>query len=128
MEAAPGTEQGTASGLLATARITGQALSVAVAGAVFLGVGGSAGAALLALQASGGGLSGSAAEQLESTFLHGFHASLTVCSAFAALGALVALVRGEEERSRGSRVEDDARVLTSKPAYQLTCLPAVPRP
>jgi EmrB/QacA subfamily drug resistance transporter len=104
MEAAPATEQGTASGLLATARITGQALSVAVAGAVFLGVGGSAGAALLALQASGGGLSGSAAEQLESTFLHGFHASLTVCSAFAALGALAALVRGEEERSRGSRV------------------------
>jgi EmrB/QacA subfamily drug resistance transporter len=81
MEAAPATDQGAASGLLATARITGQALSVAVAGAVFLGLGGSAGATL------------------ESTFLHAFHAALTVCSAFAAVGALAALVRGRERRS-----------------------------
>jgi EmrB/QacA subfamily drug resistance transporter len=97
MEAAPATEQGTASGLLATSRITGQALSVAVAGAVFLGLGGSAGAALLALKASGPHLSSPVAEPLESTFLHGFHAALTVCSAFAALGALAALVRGREK-------------------------------
>jgi hypothetical protein len=34
----------------------------------------------------------------ESTFLDGFHAALTVCSAFAALGALAALVRGNESR------------------------------
>jgi EmrB/QacA subfamily drug resistance transporter len=103
MGAAPATEQGAASGLLATARITGQALSVAVAGAVFLGLGGSAGAALLALRTSGTQLSGLAAERLQSTFLHGFHASLTVCAGFAALGALAALVRGEESRKvRGS--------------------------
>jgi EmrB/QacA subfamily drug resistance transporter len=99
MEAAPATEQGTASGLLATARITGQALSVAVAGAVFLGLGGSAGAALLAYRARGGHLTSPAAEPLESTFLHAFHAALTVCSAFAAVGALAALVRGRERRS-----------------------------
>jgi MFS family permease len=96
MEAAPTTEQGAASGLLATARITGQALSVAVAGAVFLGLGGSAGATLLADRASGGHLGG-ATEVLESTFLQGFHASLTVCAAFAAIGALAAVVRGGEK-------------------------------
>lgn len=97
MEAAPATEQGAASGLLATSRIAGQALSVAVAGAVFLGLGGSAGATLFAGRASGGHLSGAAAEALESTFLHGFQAALMVCSAFAALGALAAMVRGREK-------------------------------
>jgi EmrB/QacA subfamily drug resistance transporter len=99
MDAAPATEQGEASGLLATARIGGQALSVAVAGAVFLGLGGSAGAALLTHRANGGRLSGPAAELLQSTFLQGFHAALTVCAAFAAVGALAALVRGRERRS-----------------------------
>ena len=98
MDAAPATGQGAASGLLATSRIAGQALSVAVAGAVFLGLGGSAGAALLALKVRGAHLSGPTVEPLESTFLHGFHASLTVCAAFAALGALAALVRGKEAR------------------------------
>jgi MFS family permease len=98
MEAAPATEQGAASGLLATSRIAGQALSVAVAGAVFLGLGGSAGAALLALKTHGAHLGGPAAEPLESTFLRGFHAALLVCSAFAAVGALAALVRGKELR------------------------------
>jgi hypothetical protein len=72
---------------------------VAVAGAVFLGLGGSAGAALLAYRARGGHLTSPAAEPLESTFLHAFHAALTVCSAFAAVGALAALVRGRERRS-----------------------------
>jgi EmrB/QacA subfamily drug resistance transporter len=103
MEAAPATDQGAASGLLATSRIAGQALSVAVAGAVFLGLGGSAGAALLALKTNSGHLSGPVAKPLESAFLHGFHASLTVCSAFAALGALAALVRGKESRTEGER-------------------------
>ena len=98
MDAAPATEQGAASGLLATSRIAGQALSVAVAGAVFLGLGGSAGAALLALRTSGAHPTGPAAEALESTFLRGLHASLTVCAGFAALGALAALVRGRESR------------------------------
>jgi EmrB/QacA subfamily drug resistance transporter len=100
MEAAPDAEQGAASGLLATSRIAGQALSVAVAGAVFLGLGGSAGATLLAHRANGGHLSGPAAEPLQTTFLHAFHAALTVCSAFAVVGALAALVRGRERQSR----------------------------
>jgi EmrB/QacA subfamily drug resistance transporter len=104
MEAAPATEQGAASGILATARITGQALSVAVSGAVFLGLGGSAGAALISSRANGGHVDPSAAQPLESTFLHGFHAALTVCSAFAAVGALAALVRGREGWANSPRV------------------------
>jgi EmrB/QacA subfamily drug resistance transporter len=99
MEAAPAAEQGAASGLLATARITGQALSVAVAGAVFLGLGGAAGASLIAHRANGGHLSGPGVQGLESTFLHGLHAALTVCAAFAAVGSLAALVRGRERQS-----------------------------
>jgi EmrB/QacA subfamily drug resistance transporter len=95
MEAAPAAEQGAASGLLATSRVAGQALSVAVAGAVFLGLGGSSGAALVA-QRSSAHPGGPAMGQLESTFLHGFQAALMVCSAFAALGAVAALVRGKE--------------------------------
>jgi EmrB/QacA subfamily drug resistance transporter len=104
MEAAPATEQGAASGILATARITGQALSVAVSGAVFLGLGGSAGAALISSRANGSHVDLSAAQPLESTFLHGFHAALTVCSAFAAVGALAALVRGREGWGNSPRV------------------------
>ena len=96
MDAAPATEQGAASGLLATARIAGQALSVAVAGAVFLGLGGSAGATLINLRAGGTQPSGEALQALEVTFLHGFRTALIVCAGFAALGALAALVRGKE--------------------------------
>jgi hypothetical protein len=64
---------------------------------VFLALGGSAGAALLVSRGNGGHSGLAAAQTLESTFLHGFHAALTVCSAFAAVGALAALVRGREK-------------------------------
>jgi EmrB/QacA subfamily drug resistance transporter len=104
MEAAPAVEQGAASGILATARITGQALSVAVAGAVFLALGGSAGAALIVSRGNGGHSGLATAQTLESTFLHGFHAALTVCSAFAAVGALAALVRGKELRDSQAKI------------------------
>jgi EmrB/QacA subfamily drug resistance transporter len=100
MDEAPATEEGEASGLLATGRITGQALSVAVAGAVFIGVGGAAGAALAAHRIGGSALSGQAVTALEATFVHGFRAALTVSAAFAAVGALAALVRGRERIDR----------------------------
>jgi hypothetical protein len=48
MGAAPPDEQGVASGTLATVRVIGQALSVAVAGAVFTSLGGAAAGAALA--------------------------------------------------------------------------------
>ena len=92
MGAAPQSQQGMASGVFATTRITGQALSVAVAGAVFATLGGAAaGSALAAAAASDAGR-----PAMEATFLRAFHAAFATCAAFAALGALAALVRGRE--------------------------------
>jgi hypothetical protein len=81
-----------ASGVFATARITGQALSVAVAGAVFATLGGAAaGSALTAAAASDAGRTA-----LDAVFLRAFHAAIASCAAFAAFGALAALVRGRD--------------------------------
>jgi EmrB/QacA subfamily drug resistance transporter len=97
MGAAPATEQGEASGLLATARVTGQALSVAVAGAVFTSLGGAAaGSALVARRVAWSHASVAQTADFEATFLHGFRGALIVCAAFAAIGVLTALVRGRE--------------------------------
>ncbi|HEX6626540.1 MAG TPA: MFS transporter [Gemmatimonadaceae bacterium] len=92
MAAAPQSQQGMASGVFATTRITGQALSVAVAGAVFATLGGAAaGSALAASTANDVGRAA-----LEATFLRAFHAALATCAGFAAVGALATLVRGRE--------------------------------
>jgi EmrB/QacA subfamily drug resistance transporter len=98
MGAAPPDQSGTVSGLVATTRVVAQSLSVAIAGAVFTGLGGAAaGAALMARRAAGGG-AGAAAETaaLQAQFLHAFHAAIVVCGALAALGVLTALVRGSD--------------------------------
>jgi MFS family permease len=92
MGAAPPSQQGMASGVFATTRITGQALSVAIAGAVFATLGGAAaGSALAAMPASDAGR-----PALEAVFLRAFHTAFATCAAFAALGACAALVRGPE--------------------------------
>jgi EmrB/QacA subfamily drug resistance transporter len=98
MSAAPESQQGMASGVFATTRITGQALSIAVAGAVFASLGGAAaGTALLAQSARSAEASDAGQRALEvTTFLHAFHTALGTCALFAALGALAALVRGSE--------------------------------
>jgi EmrB/QacA subfamily drug resistance transporter len=103
MGAAPESQQGMASGVFATARITGQALSVAVAGAVFASVGGAA--AGNALAAHGAHL-GEPGQRLMETaaFLRAFRAALGTCAAFAGLGALVALMRGPEGHVRPSSI------------------------
>ena len=92
MSAAPESQQGMASGVFATARITGQALSVAVAGAVFATLGGAAAGTALALAPAGD----AARAALEAAFLRAFHAAVATCAAFAGLGALAALVRGRD--------------------------------
>jgi len=94
MGATPAAELGEASGIVATARVTGQALSVAVAGAVLTGLGGSAAGSALLL--GRGQLSGPARAALQATFLYGFRAALLVCAGFAAVGAAVALVRDRD--------------------------------
>jgi hypothetical protein len=103
MDAAPESQQGMASGLFATTRVTGQALSVAVAGAVFASFGGAAAGTALASHALHG-TAGSAGQRVVevATFLRGFHAALGTCAAFAGLGALVALLRGHERGLRPS--------------------------
>jgi EmrB/QacA subfamily drug resistance transporter len=117
MGAAPESQQGMASGIFATARITGQALSVAVAGAVFASYGGAAaGTALVAQGARLGMAAHTPQRALETaTFLYGFHAALGTCAAFAGIGALVALMRGSE------RVADDkVQVLRSRSSLRTT--------
>jgi hypothetical protein len=84
MSAAPSGESGTASGLIATTRVVGQVLSVAIAGAVFVGLGGAAaGAALMTRETTG------LDPALVATFLGAIHSALLVSAALAAAGAAI---------------------------------------
>jgi MFS family permease len=103
MNSAPPGEQGESSGLLATGRVLGQSLSVALAGSIFGGLGGAAaGQTLLAAKARI-----SVAEDkiiaAQTNFLTGFHAALLVCAGVAATGIIAALNRGEEANPTGSQ-------------------------
>jgi EmrB/QacA subfamily drug resistance transporter len=94
MSSVPVTERGSASGFLGTGRVIGQALSVALAGAIFTGLGGAA--AGIALQAShGNGVA------LQQTFLTAFRWALLVCAGIAFLGVFASLVRGQGEKPQG---------------------------
>jgi MFS family permease len=98
LAATPPAEQGQASGVLATGRVVGQSLSVAVAGAIFASLGGAmAGMSLI-------GLRGSSANPefiaLQSTFLSALHTAFLVCAGFALLGFVATLVRGPEPANR----------------------------
>jgi MFS family permease len=92
MDSAPSTQQGQASGLLATARMTGQALSVSVAGAVFASLGGAAAGSALLTDRTHSSLLGVRELGAEATFVHALQMALLVCAAFAAVGALISLV------------------------------------
>ena len=102
MSAVPADQSGTASGLIATTRVVGQALSVAIGGAIFIGLGGAAaGAALMA-----GGASTPAAEAvLDGTFISAFHAALLVSGLLAAAGAFISLSRSRARPSAMPRPE-----------------------
>jgi MFS family permease len=90
--AAPASEQGVASGILATGRVVGQSVSVAVAGAVFTTLGGAAAGQTLA--SSRQTLSGAQVVALQQMFIAGLRAAFLVCAGLAALGVATALVRG----------------------------------
>jgi len=94
MDAAPSTEQGQASGLLATARMAGQAMSVGVAGAVFASLGGAAAGSALLTNRAHSTLLGVREIGAEATFVHAFQTALLVCAVFAAVGTLIALMAG----------------------------------
>ena len=83
--AAPLDRQGVASGILATARVVGQSVSVAVAGAIF----GALGAA-----EAGRALGEGAPRAVEvPVFLHGFKTALLVCAAMAMAAAVASAFR-----------------------------------
>ena len=91
---APQQQRGVASGFLATGRVMGQSLSVALAGAIFASLGGSA--AGLALQQG----HPHNVTQLQQTFVNGFHYALLTCAAIAAVGVFASLVRGKGEQKK----------------------------
>ena len=86
-------QQGEASGLLATGRVIGQSLSVALAGTVFAAFGGALAGNLLATQSHH--LTTARLSLLQATFDNGFHAALLACAAFAAIGIFTAIARGK---------------------------------
>lgn len=91
MGSAPRGRQGSASGFLATGRTVGQSISVALAGAVFTGLGGAmAGQALVSGHATN-------VAQLQQTFVTAFHTTLLVCAGICAVGIVTSLVRGKEQ-------------------------------
>lgn len=95
MGAAPREHQGSAAGYLATGRVVGQSVSVALAGAIFTSLGGATAGALLVANQFRHTLSPAQASQLQQTFANGFHAAFIVCACIAAVGVFTSLVRGK---------------------------------
>ncbi len=93
MGAAPRNAQGEASGLLATGRVIGQSMSVALTGTVFAALGGATAGTLLSSPQAQSHLLTSISG-LQNTFVSSFHAALLVCAVVAAIGVFTALARG----------------------------------
>jgi EmrB/QacA subfamily drug resistance transporter len=100
MSAVPADQSGTASGLIATTRVVGQALSVAIAGAIFIGLGGAAAGATLV---SGGASTAAGDAALDVTFITAIHAALLVSALLAAAGAVMSLARPQQRLVEASR-------------------------
>jgi len=100
MGAAPRNQQGTASGFLATGRVVGQSLSVALAGAIFAAFGSATAGLILSSNQSSQSLPPEQVLQLQQTFINGFHAAFITCACVAALGIFTSLVRGKEKVSK----------------------------
>jgi EmrB/QacA subfamily drug resistance transporter len=91
MGSAPRNRQGSASGFLATGRVIGQSLSVALAGTIFAALRGAfAGNALVTHQYT------TTVQALQNTFAHAFQITFLVCAAIAFIGVFTSLVRGKE--------------------------------
>ena len=94
MGAAPRNAQGEASGLLATGRVIGQSMSVALGGTIFAALGGAAAGSIL-VSAQSQHLSATRIAGLQTSFEASFHAALLACALFAALGIFTAMARGD---------------------------------
>jgi EmrB/QacA subfamily drug resistance transporter len=95
MGAAPRNRQGVASGFLSTGRVMGQSISVALAGAIFAGLGGSLAGEIL-IEAKH--LSPAMRISLQNTFVSSFHTTFIVCAIVAFIGVFTSLVRGKEQK------------------------------
>jgi EmrB/QacA subfamily drug resistance transporter len=104
MGSAPRERQGVASGMLATGRVVGQSLSVAIAGAIFAALGASTAGRVLAT--AHGSLPPQQTAALQQSFISGFHPAFIVCAAIAAIGVFTSLTRGKEPvgQRRGAAV------------------------
>ncbi len=100
MGAAPQSEQGEASGILATGRVIGQSLSVALGGAIFATLGAAAAGSTLVSKSHT--LSTAQVHALQNTFMNGFHAALFVSAAIAILGVFTSLTRGKDTKKAAS--------------------------
>ena len=92
---APRDLQGSASGFLATGRVMGQSLSVALAGAIFGGLGGSTAGALLTMHPAATRIA-----SLQQIFVHSFQVTFLICASIAVIGVFASLVRGKEEKKK----------------------------
>ncbi|HEU5374507.1 MAG TPA: MFS transporter [Ktedonobacteraceae bacterium] len=93
--------QGIAAGFMATCRVMGQSVSVALAGAIFTSLGGAiAGASLRHADH----MPPQVVATLQNTFTTAFHITFLVCACIAALGIFTALVRGKEQISFKARI------------------------
>lgn len=101
MGAAPQSSQGEASGLLATGRVIGQSMSVALVGTAFAAFGGSAAGNILSTHAKN--LLPEKIAVLQTLFGNGFRAALFTCAAFAAIGIFTALARGKGAQVNSTR-------------------------
>jgi len=94
--AAPEARRGSASSFLATGRVLGQSVSVALAGAIFTGLGAAAAGRRLIMQAGAHGGGSLHRDALEHTFMQGVHAAFLACAIVAALGLVTVLLWGKE--------------------------------
>jgi hypothetical protein len=121
MSAVPAEDSGTSSGLIATTRVVGQTLSVAIAGAVFVGLGGAAAGAALIVGRTSGSLFDPV---LDNTFLSAMHAALLVSGVLAAAGATISLagvvglrsVRPRHSRGRSGWGSAETRPARTSPS------------
>jgi EmrB/QacA subfamily drug resistance transporter len=98
MGSAPRERQGVASGFLATGRVIGQSVSVALAGAIFTSMGGAVAGVILVQGAKH--LPSEQIAGLQDSFTTAFHTTFLVCALIAALGVFTSLVRGKEQTNR----------------------------
>jgi EmrB/QacA subfamily drug resistance transporter len=121
LDAAPASEQGQASGLLATGQVVGGSLGIAVASAIFAALGSGAAAALLGHP--GPALRPDDLAAAQATFLYGFRVSFLVCAAFALLGVLAALLEGGFRAPAAEALAGSKRVVGRLSAPRQTTRP-----